>query len=369
MYNRKNIEEVDHNFIVTNDDGKKMIWINPLKSDVVTIYGLNWFKKDKRYHRLPKDSDEIVKNLTGSVDELARNTSGGMIAFYTNAKVLKIKVKIASMFHMGHMAYTGQAGFDLYKGKNFKSLMFYRASNFDISKNEYEFTFYEFQENQNKDLHLLHFPLYASVEEVFIGVDEDANITPCDNLFPNIGKIVFYGTSITQGGCASRPGMSYTNIISRDLGYECLNFGFSGNGKGHSEIAEIISNINQVKLFVINYEANVTFDDLKITLMPFIDKLRQRYLDVPIILVSKIQFYTEFHSKSESKLEKEIRDYQKEFVKKRRSLDKNLYYYDGKQLLGDNASEKTVDGVHPTDYGFVSIAKNLEKEIKRRIKK
>lgn len=369
MNNQKKIEEVDYNFVVTNDDGKKIIWIDPLKSDVVTMYGLNWFKKDKRYHRFPKESDDTIKKLTGSVAELAENTSGGMLAFYTNTKVLKIKVKLSFMFQMGHMAYTGQAGFDLYKGKNFKELTFYRTTSFDISKCEYEFTFYDLPQNKNNDLHILNFPLYASVGEILIGVEEDANITPCENLFPNKGKIVFYGTSITQGGCASRPGMSYTNIISRDLGYECLNFGFSGNGKGHSEVAEIISSINQVKLFILDYEANVTFDELKVTLMPFIDKIRQRYLDVPILLVSKIQFYNEFHSKGDQKLEKEIRDYQKDFVKKRNALDKNLFYFDGKLLLGEHASEKTVDGVHPTDYGFASIAKNLEREIKRRIKK
>ncbi|MEI3505816.1 MAG: SGNH/GDSL hydrolase N-terminal domain-containing protein [Bacilli bacterium] len=107
---------------------------------------------------------------------------------------------------MGHMPYTGQAGFDLYLGKSFNELKFYRSSNFDFNNYEYEFTFFENAEINDINLHMLNFPLYASVDEVLIGIDEDATIYSEENLFPNSGKIVFYGTSITQGGCASRPG-------------------------------------------------------------------------------------------------------------------------------------------------------------------
>lgn len=363
------IEQVDKNFTIQNETQKNMIWIDPIKSSVVSVYGLNWFSEDKRYHRLPKESDEIVKNLEGSVSVLAANTSGGIVCFYTNSKILKIKVKLSYMFHMGHMAYTGQAGFDLYKGKTFRDLKFYRASNFDFSKNEYEYTFYDYTEKQSEMLHVLNFPLYASVETILIGIEEDANIKPELKLFPNQGKIVFYGTSITQGGCASRPGMSYTNIISRHLGYECLNYGFSGNGKGQPEIAEILSSIDQVKAFVINYEANVNFEELKRTLPGFVDRIRKRYIDVPIILVSKIQFYTEIHSKTEEKAERAIREFQKSFVKSRIKEDKYMFYVDGRGLLGNDADEKTVDGVHPTDYGFACIARVLEKQIKKYIKK
>jgi len=369
MNEQVKIETVDKNFTISNETDKNIIWIDPCKSSVVSIYGFNWFDEDKRYHRLPKESDEVVKNLEGNVAALASNTSGGMLAFYTNSKVLKIRVKLASMFHMGHMAYTGQAGFDLYRGKNFKNLKFYRASNFDFSKSEYEFTFYDLPEKQMDALHVLNFPLYASVEEILIGIDEDANIQPELKLFPNSGKIVFYGTSITQGGCASRPGMSYTNIVSRHLGYECLNFGFSGNGKGHSEIAEILANINQVKAYVINYEANVNFEDLKRTLPAFIDRIRKRYIEVPIIIMSKIKMYKEIHSKVEEKAEKSIRDFQKSFVKTRSKEDKNIYYVDGRLLLGNDEDEKTVDGVHPTDYGFASIANVVERTIRKYVKK
>ena len=352
------IKKVDSNFINEEvQDG--ILYIDPRINNAIKIYGLNYFESDKRYHRLPKELDEVLPKLEGSVDVLAGNSSGGIAAFYSNTNVLKIKVKLSFKFHMGHMPYTGQAGFDLYIGKSYQDMHFYRTSNFDFNKNEYEFTYFNHENlsNENK-LYVLNFPLYATVEEVLIGVSKDSNITPCNDLFKNNDKIVFYGTSITQGGCASRPGMSYTQILSRKLGIECLNYGFSGNGKGHIEIAHTLSKINDVKMFVLDYEANVTFDRLKATLDNFVKALRKNYSTTPIVIISKIRMYLEFHDENYIKNEKRIRNYQKNYVKN--SNDENIYYIDGAKVFGKrNISEMTVDGCHPTDYGFISMAEYL----------
>lgn len=362
------IKKVDSNFI-NQENKEELYFINPKDNDAVKIYGLNWFEKDKRFHRLSKDLDDILPKLEGSVDVLAGNSSGGMIAFYSNTNILKIKVKLSFKFHMGHMPYTGQAGFDLYIGSTYRDIKFYRTSNFDFNKNEYEFTYFNHPElfKENK-LFVLNFPLYATVEEILVGVNPVSDVKPCLDLFKDNSKIVFYGTSITQGGCASRPGMSYTQILSRMLGIECLNYGFSGNGKGHIEIAEALSNIDNVKLFVLDYEANVTFDRLKATLDNFVKCLRKKYADIPIIIMSKIPMYLEFHDDNYIDNEKLIRNYQKNYVKK--ANDDNLYYIDGAKVLGKtNISEKTVDGCHPTDYGFISMAEYLYPIITKILKK
>lgn len=362
------IKKVDSNFI--NEEVKEnILYIDPKNSDLVKVYGLYWFDEDKRYHRLSKKLDEILPTLEGSVDVLAGNSSGGILAFYSNTNTLKIKVKLSFKFHMGHMPYTGQAGFDLYIGNSYQDMKFYRTSNFDFNKTEYEFTYFNHQNlfEENK-LFVLNFPLYATVEEVLVGVNPNSNIYPCNDLFKTDDKIVFYGTSITQGGCASRPGMSYTQILSRMLGIECLNYGFSGNGKGHIEIAETLSDIKNVKMFVLDYEANVTFDRLKATLDNFVKCLRSKYPTTPIVIISKIMMYLEFHDDDYINNEKMIRNYQKNYVKN--SNDSNMYYIDGAKVLGkNNISEKTVDGCHPTDYGFMSMAEYLYPILKKIIEK
>ncbi len=362
------IKKVDSNFI-NNEVEENILYIDPKNSDLVKIYGLYWFDIDKRYHRLSKKLDNVLPNLEGSVDVLAGNSSGGICAFYSNTNVLKIKVKLSFKFHMGHMPYTGQAGFDLYIGNTYQDMKFYRTSNFDFNKTEYEFTYFNLPSlfNENK-LFVLNFPLYATVEEVLVGINPNSDICPCNDLFKSNDKIVFYGTSITQGGCASRPGMSYTQILSRMLGIECLNYGFSGNGKGHIEIAEALSEIKNVKMFVLDYEANATFDRLKSTLDNFVKCLRKAYPTTPIVIISKIMMYLEFHDNDYIKNEKKIRNYQKNYVKN--ANDENLYYIDGAKVLGKtNISEKTVDGCHPTDYGFISMSEYLYPILNKILKK
>lgn len=363
------IKKVDSNFINAENNDDKLYYIDPKNNDSVKVYGLYWFNEDKRYHRLSKKLDDILPQLEGSVDVLAGNSSGGLVAFYSNTNILKIKVKLSYKFHMGHMPYTGQAGFDLYIGDSYQNMKFYRTSNFDFNKNEYEFTYFNHQNlSKNDKLFVLNFPLYATVEELLIGINSTSNVSPCHDLFCDNSKIVFYGTSITQGGCASRPGMSYTQILSRMLNTECLNYGFSGNGKGHIEIAQALSEIENVKMFILDYEANATFDRLKATLNNFVQCLRSKYPLVPIVIISKIQMYLEFHDDEYRANERKIRNYQKNYVKK--ANDENLYYIDGAKVLGKtNISEKTVDGCHPTDYGFISMAEYLYPIISKIISK
>lgn len=146
-----------------------------------------------------------------------------------------------------------------------------------------------------------------------------------------------------------------------------MNFGFSGNGKGHIEVAQILSTIENVKMFILDYEANVEFTRLKSTLKPFVAELRKKYPTVPIFIISKIIFSSETHFSKDAEEECMIRSYQEEFVKTCSIFDKNIYYIDGRTLLGDDFNEKTVDGVHPNDYGFASIARTIENKIKEKL--
>ena len=355
MSQKVDINTVDKNFNIGSDE-KEVRWINPVESQAVKVYGFNWFYEDYRYHRLPKYSDELVKTLEGSVDVLSNNSTGGIVAFKSNTKLLKVKVELSYMFHMGHMAYTGQAGFDVYRGKTFQELKFIKSTNFNFSNFSYEYTLIDTDLEQEEYLYVLNFPLYASVKSLEIGIDPSSKIDPVNDLFKNKGRIVFYGTSITQGGCASRPGLNFTQIISRRLERECLNYGFSGNGKGHIEIAEILSSIKDVELFVLDYQANVTYDRLTVTLDPFVKMIRSKYPNVPILIMSRVVASSEIHHLKSSDYTESSRDFQKAYVEENEKQDSNLYYLDGSQLLGFDDHECTVDGIHPNDLGFMKMA-------------
>ena len=113
MSSKIDIKKIDKNFSSNVSNNLSYRWINPLNSSDISVYGFNWFQKDRRYHRFPQDCDKIIEKLDGCVGILANNSSGGILAFFGSIKSLKIRVKLSYMFNMGHMAYTGQAGFDL----------------------------------------------------------------------------------------------------------------------------------------------------------------------------------------------------------------------------------------------------------------
>ncbi len=360
------IRKIDSNF-----DNKEiyddLTFYDPITCQELKVFGLNWFESDKRYVRLPKQSDEMIKKLADGLYYLVEQPSGGMIAFYSNTTTLKIKVKLGNIFNMGHMAFTGQGGCDLYIGSKLNDLCFFRTSSYNIFNKEYEFTYFSNWEAKER-LFLINLPLYAAVEKIEIGINSSSYLKASDNLFDK-GRIVCYGTSITQGGCASRPGMSYTNALSRRMGYEVLNFGFSGNGRGQKEMAEILASIKDVSMFILDYEANATFAMLETTLNPFIDTIRLNYPDVPIVVMSKIRMSVETLLEENRTLEQKSHDYQFDVVKKRKKKDKNIYFLDGHKLLGKYTTEATVDGCHPTDLGFMLITDYLEKFFQRILKK
>ncbi len=193
---------------------------------------------------------------------------------------------------------------------------------------------------------------------MLVGIEAQSRIrTP--KPFSRPGKIVIYGTSITQGGCVARPGMAYSNILSRKLDVAFVNLGFSGNGRGEPALAHLINQISGTSLIILDYEANANKTIIN-TLGPFVNILREKHPDTPILIMSKIRYAS---APLGSPADKELmsrRDFQRNLVDERRiSGDKNIYFLDGSEILGDDYDECTVDGSHPTDLGSARIADAL----------
>jgi len=208
----------------------------------------------------------------------------------------------------------------------------------------------------------LNFPVYQGVRQMQIGLTPDAHIAPPPPWSVD-GRIAIYGTSITQGGCASRPGMAYTNILSRALNMEVINLGFSGNGRGEPEIVRLMADISNPRLFVLDYEANST-GQLANTLTGAIRILRDKHHAVPIMVVSRIAFSTDVTHGESLRMRESSRDMQANIVRDlRRGGDTGIHFVDGSVLLWVDFDECTVDGIHPNDLGFTRIDRQIESEI------
>lgn len=357
---------VDNNLVVKKSNHQGMKWIDPLKEDV-KFYGFNYIDEDKCYERLPKKYKDEIEEVSPKVSFLGKNTSGGQLHFKTNSSKLILYAKVLNGAHLSGMTYVGQAGFDCYVGNNYDDLLFFDTTRFDVEKDNYEYTLFNSNTPKEK-LVVINFPLYSNVLELFIAIDEESYIKkPNDSL---TGKIVYYGTSITQGGCASRPGLTYTNILSRRLKTEIINFGFSGNAFGERLFAKIMSEISDANMFVIDYEANGgTNGKLEATLEEFIKTIRLLHPTTPIVVISRIKYLFDDLNPTLGARREEIRLFQEEMVNKFKRLgDEYIYYVDGRKILGENYHEFTIDTVHPNDLGFMKMADYLEIEFKNILK-
>ena len=355
------LETYDKNMLPVEVKGE-MAYYNPLHDDTFVKEGLPWIKHNGNYNRLPNDSNKVV---TDGVYWLMRQPSGGMIRFSTDSAKISIRIKNLGDYEMCHMPACGQQGADLYFKRDCDdSYCFYGVTKFAAPATEFECVVFESVTKEHKDI-LIHLPLYEELGEILIGVDKDAVINPpCKR--KREGKLVVYGTSSTQGGCASRPGMSYPNIISRRLDMEFVNLGFSGSGLGEPFMADFLVDIPDVKLFLLDYDGNGGgTGHLEKYMDEFVAGIRKGYPDVPILIVSKHPFTCDRFIPSLVELRERLVKFQKDFVEKRSAYDKNIYFYDGNKVFGDtDIYEMTVDGIHPTDLGFYTIANVLTPVIK-----
>lgn len=350
------IEKLDPNMTLEKADAKGVAWFDP-RTPPFRLVGFPWIGEDKVYRRLPVKPQWPIR---GAVDSLANSTAGGQIQFQSDSPKVLLRVKLRQASGMYHMPATGQSGFDLYVGEAAKQ-RYLKTTSFDAKATDYEVTL--FNGSKTKRHFTLNFPLYNGVESVELGVMAGATISP-PLPYAHDGRIVVYGTSITQGGCAARPGMAYTNILSRRLNMEFVNLGFSGNGKGEPALAKLINQIDRKRLIVLDYEANAG-ESIRKTLGPFVDILRSQDKDISILVISKIRYAGELFDPAQLEKAQARAQFQADFVKARQAGgDSNIHFLDGGSLLGEHADECTVDGVHPTALGFMKMADGIESAIK-----
>lgn len=356
----KQIQNIDSNMqlnATSNTNG--ILWHKPDQKPM-RLSGFAYYEEDKIYRRLPLRTKELFEVVNPCLNELCEHTAGGQIAFRTDSTKILLRAKLTFAHNMSNMTAVGQNGFDCYIGRDGERLKFYGITRFDIKETEFECEMViNLPKNQMRDV-LINFPLYGGIESVEIGLEEDASLLE-PKPYDQPGKIVFYGTSITQGGCASRPGMAYTNILSRWLNKECINFGFSANGLGEYEMADRIAEIDDISLVVLDYEANAgTNGRLEASMEEFINIIRRKHENVKILVLSRIPYTGDYYDEALMKRRNEIREFQKEVVSKRRlSGDELIYFCNGNDLMDEYFDEYTVDFIHPTDLGFFKMAEGL----------
>ncbi|HPA46751.1 MAG TPA: SGNH/GDSL hydrolase family protein [bacterium] len=314
------------------------------------VNGLYWFRENKPdLFRFPKRAENLIPKAVWS---LAKDPSGGRIRFKSDCTALGIRLEYPRLSDMRNMHAFGQSGVDLYIDGVYGQTAVHQKET-TVEHIYFPNAF------PGKREYVLYLPIYNGVSVKAIGVNPDAVLEkPRPFALPK--PVVFYGTSITQGGCASRSGMSYSAILCRKLNLDFVNLGFSGNGKGEKEVAELVAEIDAA-CFVLDFMANnKTAASVSEVYEPFLRILRAKHPDTPIIAIT-LTYVSGDHPLSDRGAELDaMRDVIRAVVaKKITEGDKNLMLVEGHDLLGPECADGLVDGTHPNDLGFQVIADHL----------
>ena len=335
-----NIAEIDPNFDVKTSFGREDVVLYNCRTAPFSVHGVAF--ENGYFRRMP---EEVAKTVSPGVLNLHSHTAGGRVRFRTDSPFVAIDARIGRGF-MAHFALTGSAGFDLYAdGLYYKT--FVPGTD---STNRYQLII-DLPDSRMRDI-MIDFPLYSRVGELFIGLSTTAKVAP-PTPYRHTVPAVFYGSSITQGGCASRPGTCYQAILSRELDLDYVNLGFSGNAKGEPEMAEYLASL-PASLFFLDYDHNApTVEHLAATHEPLFLAFRRTHPDTPVIMMTRPKAIL-------SEGEKERRAVVETTYKHALARgDKRVYFIDGAALTALSGNEGTVDSCHPTDFGFASMARAL----------
>ena len=321
----------------------------------LAVYGLPWFSEDSPVlRRLPA---RLKESFRPAVWNLAQSPSGGRIRFRTDSTSVGIVAENPGFSNMHHMPSVGENGFDIYVGRD------YLSSAWPDKDGKIVKIWGVGRERKLRDI-TIYLPLYKAVTIQSLSLDADARLEPATP-YAIPKPVVYYGSSITQGGCASNPGGSCQAILERKLNADFVNLGFSGNGLGEPALADAIRELD-ASCIVLDFWGNPSPEQYTNALPVFVDHLREKRPAVPILVTSPFYFPAEEASAAMEKMQNVKRQFAHDFVESRREKgDHKITFVDGLKMLNRDQTSGLVDGVHCNSLGFYFNAQGLEPFLRR----
>lgn len=320
----------------------------------IEVRGLAWFGQNSTLQRFPRS---MQKFLPPAAYELGLQTAGVRLRLATDSSVFALRARFPEINHSDNLTQFNKRGQALYVDGKCWSIQVP-----DTQEGEAELLFYHDTPRRMRQL-CLYLPLYGGVEILSIGVDTDAKLK-APGAFALGKPVVFYGTSITQGGCASRPGLSYEAIACRRLNLDYLNFGFSGNGKCERVLAETIATVDAA-CYVLDVGPNNPPAEFRQRFGPFLNTLVDAKPQVPVIVMEPSWYNWELWSAKARAENTHRRETAREAVAREQERGGKVNFLARPSCTGEEFSDCTIDEVHPNDLGFMQIAEALIPELKR----
>lgn len=315
------------------------------------LYGLYNPEKEEFFKRIPTD---VALNTNTTVAALYTNPAGARVRFTTDSGRIVIEAKVGDVTNRSTISQLCSAGFDVYiksHGREEYHGSIIPPIDFDMEGYDGE-VWFGCREMREITVYL---PLYNSISSIRIGVDKDAVIKESPD-YSIATPVVYYGSSITQGACASRPANSYEAIASRWLDCDFINLGFAGSARGEDAIVDYMAYL-EMSAFVSDYDHNApTPEHLQNTHFKLYSKIREKHPDIPYIMLSRP---TVLYERAKHVVQRRIIVFDT-YKKAIESGDTNVYFIDGFSLFEPQSERDSYsDGTHPNDLGFRSMAQKV----------
>jgi hypothetical protein len=337
---------------------EELRWID---AGTLTLEGKGWTNTKGFYDRLPAKAEKMVRPPVWS---LSHDSAGMCVRFITDATSISARWTLRKeSLSMPHMPSSGVSGLDLYvkDDGHWRWAGAGRPKQFPTN----EAVLLKIETAAQREF-ALYLPLYNGVDSVEIGVPTQAKLEKAGSR--KLDKlIVFYGTSILHGGCASRPGMAYPAMLGRRLDCPTINLGFSGNAHSEPEVAQLLAELDPA-IYVLDPLPNMDADGVRERMEPFVKTLRQAHPKTPIVLVETLE-YTDAHlvKTRRERVDTSNAALREVYERLKKSGEKNLTYITSENLIGMDG-EGTVDGTHPNDLGFARMADKIEPVLRKLLK-
>lgn len=353
------IAQYDVNFKNAFPDANLDLQWFDIRQEPFQIYGLYQPQTEDHFHRMPAT---IAAQVNEGVAELEKHTSGGRVHFSTNATYIALRMSTPEIEFPDRMPLSGACGFDLYLNDDDHYVFLKGFVPPATAKDGFAaaVSLDRFELGEGWHNYCINFPLYNQVTDVQIGIPTDCGVRAGGTYRP-MKPLVFYGSSVTQGGCASRPGNCYTHIISHRLNVDFVNLGFSGSARGEQAMADYLAGLD-MSVFISDYDYNApTVEHLRATHFPLYQTIRTKYPDLPYLMISRPD-RPEFAESTRRNRAVVRESYERALA----AGDNNVYFIDGGDLFaGPERADCTVDGAHPNDLGFRRMADVIGSELAR----
>lgn len=354
----KNAAAFDKRMASEQETDTNHVWYD-VPNTAMTISGLGFFETEQRWQRLPVGLQEEIRLQRPALEELSGHMAGVSVNFITDSLEIWLRAEVNSPPYMSHMTPAAQCGFDCYiRLPNEEAWLLAGVTKYHPSQKSF---CCRLAQNLPSGTQVrIYFPLYIGIKTVQVGLCRGSRIAP-PKPYINEKAVAFYGTSITQGGCATHPGMAYPAILERILDIPVYNLGFSGNGVGNMAMAEVVCSLPNLGALVIDIEANAGPEHLLEENLPmFLNRVREKMPTLPVLILSGTpQPAAVWDAQLKKQLEHDRAFEQREVAKRREAGDQHLFFADPTAWIGACGTEATVDGIHLTDLGFYLMAQGL----------